>query len=98
MAAARLYMEAHSEQVHQEAAGQAAIQQARRRQPISIEGRRALNEQEAAAYAGLSRSFLRQKRLQDAVAPKPTFCKIGRKVVYLRDDLDRFLEQSRQAA
>jgi hypothetical protein len=80
---------------------QQAKQQSSKRvvaKPISIEGRRALNEQEAAAYAGLSRSFLRQKRLQDALAPKPTFCKIGRKVVYLRDDLDRFLEQSRQAA
>jgi len=70
----------------------------RRAEVVSIEGRRALSEREAAAYSSLSRSFLRQKRMRGAQAPRPPFCKIGRKVVYLRDDLDRFLEQSRQAA
>lgn len=71
---------------------------AKRAEVVSIEGKRALSEREAAAYSNLSTSFLRQKRMRDAEAPKPPFCKIGRKVVYLRDDLDRFLEQSRQAA
>jgi hypothetical protein len=57
--------------------------------------RRGLSEIEAAEYTGLSRSTLRQGRMYGprlAHVPPPPFVKVGRKVIYLRDDLDHFLE------
>ena len=60
--------------------------------------RRGLSEAEAADYIGMSRSFLRQSRMDGKRAnrtPGPPFTKIGRKVLYLKDDLDTWLEAHR---
>lgn len=58
--------------------------------------KRALSELEAAAYIGMSRSFLAQSRmdgLRDNRTPAPPFIKIGRSVRYLQEDLDNWLSQ-----
>lgn len=60
---------------------------------------RALSEQEASQYIGMSRSFLRQSRMEgDRVnrTPAPPFIKIGRSIRYLKDDLDNWLESFRR--
>ena len=59
---------------------------------------RALGEADAARYIAMSRSFLRQSRMDGDRAsrtPGPRYLKIGRAVRYLREDLDRWLEQFR---
>lgn len=56
---------------------------------------RALSEKEASTYIGMSRSFLRQSRMDGnrmGRTPAPPFIKIGRSVRYLREDLDSWLE------
>lgn len=56
---------------------------------------RALTENQAAAYIAMSRSFLAQARMdgnRDNRTPAPPFIKIGRSVRYLREDLDRWLD------
>ncbi len=61
----------------------------------SIQDKRGLSEAEAAEYIGMSRSFLRQARMDGTRTnrtPGPRFSKIGRKVIYLKDDLDAWLE------
>jgi hypothetical protein len=59
---------------------------------------RLLTERQAAPYIGMSRSFLRQSRMngerQNRTAGPP-FLKIGRKVLYLADDLDDWLLEHR---
>jgi len=59
---------------------------------------RLLSEKQAAPYIGMSRSFLRQSRMnakrQNRTAGTP-FLKIGRKVLYLADDLDAWLLEHR---
>jgi hypothetical protein len=70
------------------------IQRLRATQPQ----RRGLSEAEAATYIGMSRSFLRQARMdgeRQNRTPGPPFTKIGRKVLYLKDDLDNWLERYR---
>ena len=60
--------------------------------------RRGLSEVEAANYIGMSQSFLRQARMNGKRlnrTPGPPFTKIGRKVLYLKDDLDGWLEAHR---
>ncbi len=60
--------------------------------------RRGRSEAEAADYIGMSRSFLRQARMDGKRlnrTPGPPFTKIGRKVLYLKDDLDAWLEAHR---
>jgi predicted DNA-binding transcriptional regulator AlpA len=60
---------------------------------------RAFREPEAADYIGMSESFLRQSRMdghRENRTPGPPFVRIGRAVLYLKDDLDRWLEASRQ--
>ena len=60
--------------------------------------RRGLSEADAANYIGMSRSFLRQARMDGKRfnrTPGPPFTKIGRKVLYLKDDLDAWLEAHR---
>lgn len=57
---------------------------------------RALTELEAANYIGMSRSFLAQARMdgnRQKRTPAPPFIKIGRSVRYLREDLDKWLDQ-----
>ncbi len=56
---------------------------------------RALSEKEASLYICMSRSFLRQARMdgnRENRTPAPPFIKIGRAVRYLREDLDAWLE------
>jgi predicted DNA-binding transcriptional regulator AlpA len=57
--------------------------------------KRALSEKETSEYIGMSRSFLRQSRMEGNRAtrtPAPPFLKIGRSVRYLREDLDNWLD------
>lgn len=64
------------------------------------EVKRALSEIEAAIYIKMSRSFLRQDRMNGIRhnrTPGPPFIKIGRTVRYLKDDLDQWLESHREA-
>jgi len=60
----------------------------------------ALSEKDAAIYIAMSRSFLRQGRMngdRENRTPTPPYLKIGsRSVRYLKEDLDRWLEQFRQ--
>lgn len=56
-------------------------------------------ENEAALYIGMSRSFLRQGRMngdRENRTPTPPYLKIGRSVRYLKEDLDHWLEQFRR--
>lgn len=57
---------------------------------------RALSERDAAAYIGMSRSYLAQSRMTGRVGgrtPAPRFVKIGRSVRYLLEDLDAWLDE-----
>ena len=57
--------------------------------------KRALTEKEAGRYIGMSRSFLAQSRMdghRENRTPAPPFIKIGRAVRYLKEDLDRWLD------
>lgn len=59
---------------------------------------RGMSEREAAIYIGVARISLRQGRCEgkrDNRMPPPPYVKIGRKILYLRDDLDRWLETYR---
>ena len=59
----------------------------------------ALSEIDAAQYISMSRSFLRQGRMNGDRAgrtPTPPYLKIGRAVRYRIFDLDQWLEQFRQ--
>ncbi len=59
---------------------------------------RLLTEKQAAPYIGMSRSFLRQSHMngkRQNRTPGPPFLKIGRKVLYLADDLDAWLLEHR---
>ena len=55
---------------------------------------RGLNTESAARYLGLSASFLEKARLNQTKTPGPKFRKKGKRVIYLRDDLDVYLESS----
>lgn len=60
-----------------------------------------LSEREAAAYIGMSRSYLRQSRMNGARlnrAPAPPWVQVGRAIRYLRSDLDNFLKSQRVSA
>jgi predicted DNA-binding transcriptional regulator AlpA len=57
--------------------------------------KRALTEIETAEYIGMSRSFLRQARMEgnrDKRTSAPKFIKVGRAVRYLKEDLDLWLD------
>jgi predicted DNA-binding transcriptional regulator AlpA len=57
--------------------------------------KRAYTEIEASTYINMSRSFLRQARMEgnrDRRTPAPKFIKIGRAVRYLKEDLDNWLD------
>jgi len=61
----------------------------------TTQNKRALSEIETAQYIGMSRSFLRQSRMEgnrDNRTPAPPFIKIGRAVRYLIEDLDNWLD------
>jgi len=53
------------------------------------------NEKEAANYIGVSVSYLQHDRCDgfvDGRTPGPDYLKIGKRVRYRKDDLDRWLE------
>ncbi|SHO58056.1 helix-turn-helix transcriptional regulator [Vibrio quintilis] len=57
--------------------------------------KRVYTEQETSAYIGMSRSFLRQSRMEGLRTNRtdaPPFIKIGRSVRYLKEDLDLWLD------
>lgn len=59
---------------------------------------KALTEQEAAQYIGMSVHFLRRSRVEGARktrTPAPPVVRIGRSCRYLIEDLDAFLEEQR---
>ena len=61
------------------------------KQEISI---RALNEKQASAYIGMSASFLQKDRMNGTLQgrnPGPPYAKLGKRVVYFREDLDAWL-------
>ncbi|EKE70222.1 helix-turn-helix transcriptional regulator [Gallaecimonas xiamenensis] len=61
-----------------------------------MNNQRALTEIEASQYIAMSRSYLRQARMEGNRknrTPAPPFIKIGRAVRYLREDLDAWLDQ-----
>ncbi|MGR5475217.1 helix-turn-helix domain-containing protein [Vibrio astriarenae] len=61
---------------------------------IQFCGKAALTEQETANYIGMSRSFLRQARMEGPRKNRtiaPPFIKIGRAVRYIKEDLDLWL-------
>lgn len=59
---------------------------------------RGLNEKQAAIYLGLSAQYLRISRMAKSQKDAPPFVKIGARIIYLRDDLDQWLESHRQIA
>jgi hypothetical protein len=62
-----------------------------------IQGR-AVSETDAALYIGSSVSTLRKGRMEGNRThrmPPPPYIKLGRKILYLIDDLDRYLESNR---
>lgn len=62
---------------------------------MSLE-KRAFSEKEASLYICMSRSFLRQARMNGTLSqrtPGPRYIRIGRAIRYLKDDLDRWLEK-----
>jgi len=62
----------------------------------TLQIKRALNDKETSAYIGMSKSWLRQSRVQGTRLgriPPPPFIKIGRSVRYLIEDLDVWLEK-----
>ena len=57
-----------------------------------------LTEKEASEYIGMSRSFLRQDRMNGYRVnrtPGPTFMKLGRSIRYRKQDLDEWLDKHR---
>jgi len=57
-----------------------------------------LTEEQASQYLGISRATLRQGRCdgrREHRMPPPPYLKLGRKILYLRDDLDQWLENYR---
>ncbi|GAA6153334.1 helix-turn-helix domain-containing protein [Pseudoteredinibacter isoporae] len=57
---------------------------------------RVFTEQETSRYIGMSRSYLRQARMEgnrENRTPAPPFIKIGRSIRYLREDLDRWIDE-----
>ncbi len=59
----------------------------------------ALTEQQTAHYLSMSRSFLRQGRMngdRENRTPAPPYYKIGRSIRYKKTDLDTWLEQFKQ--
>ena len=63
-----------------------------------MDSNRTLTEIEAADYLGISRSTLRQGRMngpRSSRCPTPPFIRLGRKILYLREDLDQLLKERR---
>lgn len=54
---------------------------------------RGFNTIQAARYIGLSKAFLEKSRTGHTELPGPKCHKFGRRVIYLREDLDAFIEE-----
>jgi hypothetical protein len=65
---------------------------------VNLDHIRGLNEKQAAHYIGFSSQYLRASRLKNRKTPSdaPPCIKIGGRIVYLRDDLDKWLDSHRQ--
>lgn len=62
---------------------------------------RGVDESDAATYISVSVSALRKSRMEGQRVnhmPPPPYVRLGRRVVYLLDDLDRWLEANRVIA
>ncbi len=46
----------------------------------------------AARYIGLSESFLNKARVNQTKLPGPAFIRVGARILYLRESLDRYLD------
>ena len=70
------------------------------KEKTSHDVKRGFKEPEAANYIGMSASFLRKSRMdgdRNNHAPGPAYLRVGpRAIIYLREDLDLWLEQFRQ--
>ena len=53
---------------------------------------RGLNTASAARYLGLSTSFLEKARINQTTTPGPKFRRKGKRILYLRNELDQYLE------
>ena len=53
---------------------------------------RGLNTAAAARYLGLSTSFLEKARINQTTTPGPKFRRKGSRVLYLKNELDQYLE------
>lgn len=56
---------------------------------------RALSEKQAACYIGMSVSFLQKDRMDGVLRSRtagPKWARIGKRIIYLRNDLDVWLE------
>lgn len=65
----------------------------------TLQDKRVLTEQETSHYIGMSRSFLRQSRMEGLRKNRtqaPPFIKIGRAVRYFKEDLDLWLDSHRK--
>ena len=59
--------------------------------------KRLFTEQEAATYLGMSRSYLRQDRMNGIYknrTPGPDFCRFGSMIRYTQEALDRWIENN----
>ena len=60
--------------------------------------KRGYREREASLYIGMSPSFLRQDRMngsRETRTPGPRWIRVGRRILYLREDLDQWLDEHR---
>ncbi len=55
---------------------------------------RGLNTAAAARYLGLSTSFLEKARLNQTTTQGPPFRRKGKRILYLRNELDAYLESA----
>ena len=65
---------------------------------LPLESRRALSEAQAASYLNVSVSNLRKQRMnkgRDGHMPPVPYVQLGRRISYLRDDLDKVLVANR---
>ena len=70
----------------------------RRKKTVPDTKKQTLSEEEASIYIGISRSSLRQGRMngqRNHRMSTPPYVKVGRKILYLIQDLDRWLVDHR---
>lgn len=65
---------------------------------VPVAQKQVLTESEAAAYLRVSRSYLRQSRMNSKTKPVgPAYIRIGRAIRYTWEDLEAFLERNRES-